>query len=84
TCNPLDLIRDAEDAIAAGQLAQVINKNFSRGGDKGDKFFEEAGDCLVEGILLATKAVGVLEPGFLTSSFKSTESTLVRPGFFSM
>jgi len=61
TCNPLDLIRDAEDAIAAGQLAQVINKNFNRGGDKGDKFFEEAGDSLVEGILLATKAVGALE-----------------------
>ncbi|HEY9596432.1 MAG TPA: type IV secretion system DNA-binding domain-containing protein, partial [Cyanophyceae cyanobacterium] len=61
-CNPLDLIKDEEDAIAAGQLAQVINKNFSRGGDKGgDKFFEEAGDSLVEGILLVTKAVGRLE-----------------------
>jgi type IV secretory pathway TraG/TraD family ATPase VirD4 len=61
-CNPLDLIRDEEDAIAAGQLAQVINKNFNKGGDKGgDKFFEEAGNSLVEGILLVTKAVGRLE-----------------------
>jgi len=60
TCNPLDLIKDEEDAIAAGQLAQVINKNFNKGGDKGDKFFEEAGDSLVEGILLVTKAVGRL------------------------
>jgi type IV secretory pathway TraG/TraD family ATPase VirD4 len=60
-CNPLDLIKDEEDAIAAGQLAQVINKNFNKGGDKGDKFFEEAGDSLVEGILLVTKAVGRLE-----------------------
>ncbi|MBE9128587.1 type IV secretory system conjugative DNA transfer family protein, partial [Coleofasciculus sp. LEGE 07081] len=61
-CNPLDLIKDEEDAIAAGQLAQVVNKNFNKGGDKGgDKFFEEAGDSLVEGILLVTKAVGRLE-----------------------
>jgi type IV secretory pathway TraG/TraD family ATPase VirD4 len=58
TCNPLDFIRDEEDAVAAGQLAQVINKNFDSGGKGGDKFFEEAGDSLVEGILLVTKAVG--------------------------
>ena len=59
TCNPLDLIKDEEDAIAAGQLAQVVNKNFSKGNaGGGDKFFEEAGDSLVEGILLVTKAVG--------------------------
>jgi type IV secretory pathway TraG/TraD family ATPase VirD4 len=62
TCNPLDLIVNEEDAIAAGQLAQVINKNFSKGNaGGGDKFFEEAGDALVEGILLVTKAVGRLE-----------------------
>ncbi len=62
TCNPLDLIKDEEDAIAAGQLAQVVNKNFSKGNSGGgDKFFEEAGDSLVEGILLVTKAVGRLE-----------------------
>ncbi|MDY7015078.1 MAG: hypothetical protein SVX43_16075, partial [Cyanobacteriota bacterium] len=60
TCNPLDLIQDEEDAIAAGQLAQVINRNCDRGGLNGnsDKFFEEAGDNLVEGIFLATKAIG--------------------------
>ncbi len=60
TCNPLDFLKDEEDAIAAGQLAQVINKNFDTGGKGGDKFFEEAGDSLVEGILLVTKAVGRL------------------------
>jgi type IV secretory pathway TraG/TraD family ATPase VirD4 len=60
TCNPLDLIADEEDAIAAGQLAQVINRNCDRGGLNGqsDKFFEEAGDNLVEGIFLVTKAIG--------------------------
>ncbi|MFB2834232.1 type IV secretory system conjugative DNA transfer family protein [Floridanema evergladense] len=58
-CNPLDLLKDEEDAIAAGQLAQVISKNFDRSGGNAssDKFFEEAGDSLVEGILLVTKAV---------------------------
>lgn len=61
-CNPLDLIKDEEDAIAAGQLSNVINRNFDRGGgnNSGDKFFEEAGDSLIEGILLVTKAVATL------------------------
>lgn len=60
TCNPLDLLKDEEDAIAAGQLTQVITRNFDRGGERGDKFFEEAGDSLIEGILLVTKAVKTL------------------------
>jgi type IV secretory pathway TraG/TraD family ATPase VirD4 len=61
TCNPLDLLTDEEDAIAAGQLTQVISRNFDRGGSNtGDKFFEEAGDSLVEGILLVTKAIKTL------------------------
>jgi type IV secretory pathway TraG/TraD family ATPase VirD4 len=61
-CNPLDLLKNEEDAIAAGQLAQVINRNTDRSGGKGggDKFFEEAGDSLVEGIFLLTKAVATL------------------------
>ena len=61
-CNPLDLLKDEEDAIAAGQLSMVINRNFDRGGGSGsgDKFFEEAGDSLIEGILLVTKAVKTL------------------------
>jgi type IV secretory pathway TraG/TraD family ATPase VirD4 len=61
TCNPLDLLRDEEDAIAGGQLTQVISRNFDRGGNaSSDKFFEEAGDSLVEGILLVTKAIKTL------------------------
>lgn len=60
-CNPLDLIKDEEDAIAAGQLSNVINRNFDKGGGSGgDKFFEEAGDSLIEGILLVTKAIKTL------------------------
>ncbi|MDF5726794.1 MAG: type IV secretion system DNA-binding domain-containing protein [Rhizonema sp. PD38] len=61
-CNPLDLIKDEEDAIAAGQMAMVIARNFDKGGGNngGDKYFEEAGDSLVEGILLVTKAIKTL------------------------
>lgn len=60
-CNPLDLIRDEEDAVAAGQLGQVISKNFDKGQTGGgDKFFDEAGDNLIEGILLVTKAIASL------------------------
>jgi type IV secretory pathway TraG/TraD family ATPase VirD4 len=61
-CNPLDLIKDEEDAIAAGQLSNVINRNFDKGGasNGGDKFFEEAGDSLIEGILLVAKAIKTL------------------------
>ncbi|MEB3218747.1 MAG: type IV secretion system DNA-binding domain-containing protein [Nostocales cyanobacterium 94392] len=60
TCNPLDLLKDEEDAIAAGQMTQVISRNFDRSNNSSDKFFEEAGDSLVEGILLVTKAVKTL------------------------
>ncbi|WP_369076446.1 type IV secretory system conjugative DNA transfer family protein [Coleofasciculus sp. LEGE 07081] len=60
TCNPLDLIKNEEDAIAAGQLAQVINRNIGGAGKGGDKFFEDAGDALTEGIFLLTKAVETL------------------------
>ncbi|MGB7439836.1 MAG: type IV secretion system DNA-binding domain-containing protein [Coleofasciculaceae cyanobacterium] len=61
-CNPLDLLKNEEDAVAAGQLAQVINRNtdLSGGKDSKDKFFDEAGDTLVEGIFLLTKAVATL------------------------
>ncbi len=59
TCNLLDFLSDEEDAVAAGQLAQVISKNTDLSGGKGggDKFFEEAGAALTQGIFLLTKAV---------------------------
>ncbi|MEM7580372.1 MAG: type IV secretion system DNA-binding domain-containing protein, partial [Cyanobacteria bacterium P01_A01_bin.80] len=46
---------------SAGQLTQVISRNFDKGVNvSSDKFFEEAGDSLVEGILLVTKAIRTL------------------------
>ncbi len=64
TCNPFDFLRDSGDAVAAGQLASVINRNIDKNIDKGakggDKFFEDAGDFLVEGIFLVIKRLGEL------------------------
>ena len=58
TINPLQFIHDEEDSVRAGQMAKVVNKNMSDGNSKGgDKFFETAGDALVEGIFLLTKAI---------------------------
>ena len=58
-CNPFDFLKNSEDAIAAGQLAEVINRNIDRSQGKAqtDKFFEDAGDALVQGIFLLTKLV---------------------------
>ena len=58
TCNILDFLKDEEDAVAAGQLAQVITKNTDLSGGKGgDKFFEEAGASVTQGVFLLAKAV---------------------------
>lgn len=58
TCNIFDLIRDEEDAVAAGQLAEVINRNTNLGGsDSGDKFFQDAAAALIQGIFLVTKLI---------------------------
>ncbi len=67
TCNLIDLLKDSEDAITAGQLIEVIGKNTDRSkgnGGGGDKFFEDAGLTLTEGILLATRAVEQLAAGY--------------------
>ncbi len=66
TCNLIDLLKSCEDAITAGQLIEVIGKNTDRSKGKGggDKFFDDAGLTLTEGILLATRAVEELAKGY--------------------
>jgi type IV secretory pathway TraG/TraD family ATPase VirD4 len=57
-CNLLDFLKDDEDAVAAGQLAEVIAKNIDLNANaSSDKFFEDAGATLVQGIFLLAKAV---------------------------
>jgi type IV secretory pathway TraG/TraD family ATPase VirD4 len=55
TMNILDFLKDEEDAVAAGQLAQVIVKNSSIGTGDDDPFFGPAGTTLVTGLFLAAK-----------------------------
>jgi type IV secretion system protein VirD4 len=55
-CNPLDFVRDASDALMAGQLAEVIYKNTRRGNHAGENdFFSNAGQKLVEAVILLSK-----------------------------
>ena len=57
-CNLLEFLEDEEDAVAAGQLAEVITKNINLDPNaSGDKFFDDAGAALVQGIFLLTKAI---------------------------
>lgn len=78
TCNPLDLIRNEEDAIAAGQLAQVINRNI--GGARDGGFFEDAGDALTEGIFLLSKAVETLTGSREYCDLMMAQAILSLPG----
>ncbi len=55
-CNPLDFVRDAADALMAGQLAEVIYKNTRRGSSASENdFFSQAGQKLVEAVILLAK-----------------------------
>ncbi len=55
-CNPLDFVKDASDALMAGQLAEVIYKNIRRGGHTSENdFFATAGQKLVEAVILLAK-----------------------------
>ncbi|WP_219907694.1 type IV secretory system conjugative DNA transfer family protein [Aphanothece hegewaldii] len=64
-CQTVDLLgflKDAEDSVAAGQLAQVIAKNIDLNANaSSDKFFEDAGATLLEAVFLLAKAVGELK-----------------------
>ncbi len=52
--NPLDFLRDATDAVMAGELGTVINRNAATGG-KSDEFFSKAGDLLAKALMQLAK-----------------------------
>lgn len=52
--NIVDSLRNEQDSVMAGELAQVINRNASSGG-KTDEFFSKAGDLLAKGLLQLVK-----------------------------
>jgi type IV secretory pathway TraG/TraD family ATPase VirD4 len=62
----LDFLRSADDAETAGQIAKVLNSNFSLNGGKGseDPFFKLSGDQLIKATLQLAKLSEY--PDFLT------------------
>jgi type IV secretory pathway TraG/TraD family ATPase VirD4 len=66
SCNLLDFLNSADDSETAGQIAKVLNKNFSLNGGKGgeDPFFQLSGDQLIKAVLQLTKLSEY--PDFLT------------------
>jgi type IV secretory pathway TraG/TraD family ATPase VirD4 len=66
SCNLLDFLKSADDSETAGQIAKVLNKNFSLNGGKGgeDPFFQLSGDQLIKAVLQLAKLSEF--PDFLT------------------
>ncbi|MEM8602987.1 MAG: type IV secretion system DNA-binding domain-containing protein [Cyanobacteria bacterium P01_H01_bin.121] len=57
-CNPLDFMKDEEDALMARQMATVLNRNFKlQSQSSEDPFFTNAGDQLVEATLMLAKSM---------------------------
>jgi type IV secretory pathway TraG/TraD family ATPase VirD4 len=66
SCNLLDFLKSADDSETAGQIAKVLNSNFSLNGGKGgeDPFFQLSGDQLIKAVLQLAKLSKY--PDFLT------------------
>ena len=54
--NPLDFMRDAQDAVMAAEIGQVIARNASPGESKGNEFFEKAGELMAKGLVQLAKS----------------------------
>ena len=66
--NPLDFIRDPSDAVMAGELATVINRNAREGSSgKGDEFFSKAGDLLAKALMQLAKSTEYPDMGMVYS-----------------
>jgi type IV secretory pathway TraG/TraD family ATPase VirD4 len=57
SCNLLDFLKSPDDSETAGQIAKVLNSNFSLNGGKGseDPFFQLSGDQLIKAVLQLAK-----------------------------
>jgi type IV secretory pathway TraG/TraD family ATPase VirD4 len=66
SCNLLDFLKSPDDSETAGQIAKVLNSNFSLNGGKGseDPFFQLSGDQLIKAVLQLAKLSE--HPDFLT------------------
>jgi type IV secretory pathway TraG/TraD family ATPase VirD4 len=86
SCNLLDFLRSADDSETAGQIAKVLNSNFSLNGGKGaeDPFFQLSGDQLIKAVLqlaklseypdlLTCQKILALDPADLIDRVKASE-----------
>ncbi len=66
SCNLLDFLKSPDDSETAGQIAKVLNSNFSLNGGKGgeDPFFQLSGNQLIKAVLQLAKLSKY--PDFLT------------------
>ena len=53
--NPLDFMKSPQDAVMAGEIGQVINRNASSSQGTSDEFFSKAEDLLAKAILQLVK-----------------------------
>ena len=54
--NPLDFMRDSQDAVMAGEIGQIIAQNARSGEGKSHEFFQNAGEMLAKGLVQLAKA----------------------------
>jgi type IV secretory pathway TraG/TraD family ATPase VirD4 len=86
SCNLLDFLKSADDSETAGQIAKVLNANFSLNGGKGseDPFFQLFGDQLIKATLqlaklseypdlLTCQKILALDPGELIDRVKASD-----------
>ena len=78
TINPLDFLKDEEDQVVAGQIAEVINNNTNGGANKGgDPFFDKAAILLVKALIQLAKMAESM-PEYADCADLSTVSALLK------
>jgi type IV secretion system protein VirD4 len=53
--NPLDFMKNHQDAMMAGELGRIIAQNAGLGEGKGNEFFQQAGEMLARGLVQLAK-----------------------------
>jgi type IV secretion system protein VirD4 len=54
--NPLDFMKDPQDAVMAGQIGKVIANNSGAGEGKNNEFFKSAGEMMAKGLVQLAKS----------------------------
>ncbi len=74
-CNPLEFLQDDTDSLMARQFAEVMNQNFSKGGQTSeDGFFGPAGDQVTEAIMMLAR--GTKYPDLMTCQALASRTDL--------